>query len=223
MKNLDAVAHNVQFFAVCANALDAMMQACSKGAAPRSRPFFFPPLFGIRPSGQPLITPRLMAFSSLRIYFTMCAVRSGLGPGVDHHERSKKYSAVVAFVILGTVGCYGDRSHSPSASALIQDANHLDGNAFFVWLPPLLQQQAPAEQVFLRAAPSTVTISNLCSGAVIRALSGADVQIADGAYHANWHTAMTISTPAVRIVSPWRPALGSSVRPTWMSWTMAAS
>jgi len=104
-------------------------------------------------------------------------------------RRSKKYSAVVAFVILGTVGCYGDRSHSPSASALIQDANHLDGNAFFVWLPPLLQQQAPAEQVFSEQLRPTVTISNLCSGAVIRALSGADVQIADGAYHANWHTA----------------------------------
>ena len=104
-------------------------------------------------------------------------------------RRSKKYSAVVAFVILGTVGCYGDRSHSPSASALIQDANHLDGNAFFVWLPPLLQQQAPAEQVFSQQLQPTVTISNLCSGAVIHTWSGSDVQVSDAKYQANWHTA----------------------------------
>ena len=103
-------------------------------------------------------------------------------------RRSKKYPAFVAFVVIGTVGCYGDRSHSPSASALIRDANHQDGNAFFVWLPPLLQQQAPAEQVFSEQLRPTITISNLCSGEVIRALSGADVQVDDGAYHANWHT-----------------------------------
>ena len=103
-------------------------------------------------------------------------------------RRSKKYPAFVAFVIIGTVACYGDRSHSPSASALIQDANHLDGNAFFVWLPPLVTQDAPAEQVFSQQLRPTITISNLCSGEVIRALSGADVQVDDGAYHANWHT-----------------------------------
>ena len=103
-------------------------------------------------------------------------------------RRSMKCPAFVAFVVIGTVGCSGDRSHSPSASALIQDANHLDGNAFFVWLPPLVTQDAPAEQVFSQQLRPTVTISNLCSGAVIRTLSGADVQIADGAYHANWHT-----------------------------------
>ena len=90
--------------------------------------------------------------------------------------------AFVAFGIL-TVGCYGDRSHSPSVSALIQDANHLDGNAFFVWLPPLLQQQAPAEQVFSQQLQPTVTISNLCSGAVIRTWSGSDVQVSDAKYH----------------------------------------
>jgi len=104
-------------------------------------------------------------------------------------RRSMKCPAFVAFVILGTVGCYGDRTHSPSASALIQDANHLDGNAFFVWLPPLLQQQAPAEQVFSEQLQPTVTISNLCSGAVIRTLSGSEVQISDAKYLVNWHTA----------------------------------
>ncbi len=103
-------------------------------------------------------------------------------------RRSKKYPAFVAFVIIGTVACYGDRSHSPSASALIRDANHQDGNAFFVWLPPLVTQDAPAEQVFSQQLRPTITISNLCSGEVIRALSGADVQVDDGAYHANWHT-----------------------------------
>ena len=51
-----------------------------------------------------------------------------------------------------------------------------------------MTQDAPAEQVFSQQLRPTVTISNLCSGAVIRTLSGADVQIADGAYHANWHT-----------------------------------
>ncbi len=102
-------------------------------------------------------------------------------------RRSMKYPAFVAFSIIA-VGCSGDRSHSPSASALIQDANHLDGNAFFVWLPPLVTQNAPAEQVFSQQLHPTVTISNLCSGEVIRTLSGADVQIADAAYHANWHT-----------------------------------
>ena len=39
-------------------------------------------------------------------------------------RRSMKYPAFVAFSIIA-VGCSGDRSHSPSASALIQDANHL--------------------------------------------------------------------------------------------------
>ncbi len=102
-------------------------------------------------------------------------------------RRSKKCLAFVAFGVIA-VGCYGDRSHSPSASALLQDANHPGGNAFFFWLPPLVTQDAPAEQVFSQQLRPTITISNLCSDEVIRTLSGADVQSADAAYHANWHT-----------------------------------
>ncbi len=96
--------------------------------------------------------------------------------------------ALVAVAVGGAVGCHGDRSYSAGPAALIEDGSHGNGNAFFFWLPPLVNQQAPAEQVFSRQLDPTVSISNLCSGAVIRTLSGADVQIADAAYHANWHT-----------------------------------
>lgn len=98
-------------------------------------------------------------------------------------------SAVVALVVLGAAGCHGDRSSAPDPSALLQDGFHENGNAFFYWLPPLVNQQAPAEQVFSGQLSPTVTISNLCSGAITRTFSGSQVQIGDdGAYHANWQT-----------------------------------
>ena len=71
---------------------------------------------------------------------------------------------------------------------MILDGNHNTGNAFFLWLPPLVTQQAPAEQVFSRQLSPTVTITNLCSGAVIRSFSGSQVELGDGQYHVNWHT-----------------------------------
>jgi hypothetical protein len=99
-----------------------------------------------------------------------------------------KYLAIVALAALGTVGCHSDRSYSAGPSALVRDANHDNGNAFFFWLPPLVNQQTPAEQVLSQQLRSTVTITNLCGGAVIRTFSGSQVEIADGQYHVNWHT-----------------------------------
>ncbi len=94
----------------------------------------------------------------------------------------------MALAVVGAIGCHGDRSYSAGPSALTEDGSHGNGNAFFFWLPPLVNQQAPAEQVFSNQLDPTVAISNLCSGAVIRTLSGPEVQLADGAYQANWHT-----------------------------------
>ena len=102
--------------------------------------------------------------------------------------KSPALGAFVALAVGGALGCHGDRSYSAGPAALVEDGGRGNGNAFFFWLPPLLNQQAPAEQVFSQQLRPTITISNLCSGEVIRTFSGADVQIADGAYHANWHT-----------------------------------
>ncbi len=99
-----------------------------------------------------------------------------------------KRLAFVALVALGAAGCHGDRSYSAGPSALIQDGNHDNGNAFFFWLPPLVHQQAPTEQVFSQQLSATVTISNLCTGAIVRTFSGSEVQTGDGQYHVNWHT-----------------------------------
>jgi hypothetical protein len=93
----------------------------------------------------------------------------------------------VAIVAFAAVGCHGERSDSAGPSALILDGNH-NGNAFFFWLPPMQNQQAPAEQVFSRQLSPTVTITNLCSGDVIRTFAGSDIQVDDADYHTNWHT-----------------------------------
>lgn len=100
-----------------------------------------------------------------------------------------KYLAFVTLIALGALSCHGDRGLPPGPSAMIQDSNHADGNAFFVWLAPVLNQQAPAEQVFSSQLAPTITISNLCNGAVIRTFAGAEVQESDAAFQANWHTA----------------------------------
>ncbi|MGH7519887.1 MAG: hypothetical protein ACREMI_01270 [Gemmatimonadales bacterium] len=101
-----------------------------------------------------------------------------------------RFRTIVALVVLGAAGCHGDRSNSVDVgvSALIQDGNHSDGNAFFFWLPPLLNQQAPATQVFSRQLSPIVTIRNLCTGEVIHTLSGSQVEIDDAQYHVNWRT-----------------------------------
>src|SRR5436189_14946 len=79
------------------------------------------------------------------------------------------YLRYVAIVALG-VACHGDRSYSAGPTALFLDANH-DGNVFFVWLPPMLNQGAPAGQVFSRQLSPIVTITNLCNGEIIRTLA----------------------------------------------------
>ena len=99
-----------------------------------------------------------------------------------------KYPGFVVVVVLGAVACHGDRSYSAGPSYLIQDGGHAGGNAFFFWLPPVMNQQQAAGQVFSRQLTPTITISNLCTGDVIRRFAGSDVQVEDGQYHANWHT-----------------------------------
>lgn len=101
-----------------------------------------------------------------------------------------KYPAILTLIAIGALSCHGDRSSSVGVgpSALIQDGNNNNGNAFFFWLPPLLHQEAPAEQVFSPQLNPTVTITNLCSGAVIHTFAGSQVQLGDGQYHVNWHT-----------------------------------
>ena len=100
-----------------------------------------------------------------------------------------KYRALAVVVVIGVVACHGDRSYPAGPEALIMDGAHGGGNAFFFWVPPVMQQQPPVGQVFSRQLSPTITISNLCSGAVIRTFAGADVQAGDGQYQANWHTA----------------------------------
>jgi hypothetical protein len=99
------------------------------------------------------------------------------------------YLPFAAIVAIGGVACHSDRSYSAGPSALIVDANHNSANAFFVWLPPMLNQQAPAGQVFSGQLSPIVTITNLCSGEVIRSFAGSDVQVEDSDYRTNWHTA----------------------------------
>ena len=99
-----------------------------------------------------------------------------------------RYQRLAIVVVLTAVACHGDRSYTAGPSYLIQDAGHGGGNAFFSWLPPVLNQQQPAGQTFSRQLTPTITISNLCSGQVIRTFAGADVQVEDGQYHANWFT-----------------------------------
>src|SRR6266516_7945136 len=99
-----------------------------------------------------------------------------------------KYLPFVAIVAIGAVACHGDRSYSAGPSALFLDANHGTGSTFFVWLPPVLNQQAPAGQVFSRQLSPIVTITNLCSGEIIRTFAGSDMQADDAQYHINWHT-----------------------------------
>ena len=100
-----------------------------------------------------------------------------------------KWQAVVGLIAFGAVGCHGDRNYPPGPSAQILDANHNNGNAFFSWLAPMVNQQPPAEQVFSKQLAPTITISNLCSGSVIRTFSASEVETGDGQYQANWHTA----------------------------------
>ncbi len=94
---------------------------------------------------------------------------------------------VIAVAVIAA--CQNDRPFPPGPNAQIQDANHNAGNAFFFWLPPVVNQQAPATQVFSRQLSPVVTITNLCTGAVVRTFSGADISVSNASYHVNWATA----------------------------------
>ncbi len=94
---------------------------------------------------------------------------------------------VIAVAVIAA--CQNDRPFPPGPNALIQDANHNAGNAFFFWLPPVVNQQAPATQVFSRQLGPVVTITNLCTGAVVRTFSGAAISVSNASYHVNWATA----------------------------------
>lgn len=95
----------------------------------------------------------------------------------------------LALVLLATmaVACSNDRAYPPAPTFLIEDGNH-NGNVFFYWLPPILKQQAPGWQTFSSQLGPTITITNLCTGSVIRSISGADVQLGNGQYQAKWRT-----------------------------------
>jgi len=92
-------------------------------------------------------------------------------------------------VVAALAACQNDRPFPPGPNAEIQDANHNKGNAFFFWLPPVVNQQAPASQVFSAHLSPVVTITNLCTGALVRRFSGADISVSNASYHVNWATA----------------------------------
>lgn len=92
-----------------------------------------------------------------------------------------------AVCVLAFVACHGDRV-LPPPTALIQDALHNNGNAFFFWTPPIVKQQPPASQVFSKNLSPVLTITNLCTGAVVRTFSGSQLQVSDANYQANWRT-----------------------------------
>ncbi|HEV2671696.1 MAG TPA: hypothetical protein VGU74_11425 [Gemmatimonadales bacterium] len=98
-----------------------------------------------------------------------------------------KSLAVVVLLTIVVANCHSDRSYPPGPSFLIEDGNH-NGNAFFYWLAPLVQQDPPASQVFSKQLTPTIAITNLCTGNIIRTFAGSAVQLGDGAYQANWHT-----------------------------------
>lgn len=104
-----------------------------------------------------------------------------------------KRFAIVALASAVLVGCRGD-APTGGPSAMIRDANHNDGNAFFFWLPPVVNQQPPSTQTFSRNLTPTVTIERLeelalgCTAGSVRTFSGSDVQVSNGHYLANWRT-----------------------------------
>jgi len=103
----------------------------------------------------------------------------------------------LAFVLLAAlaVACRNDRALPPGPAFVIEDGYH-NGNAFFFWLAPVVQQQAPSAQVFSGKLTPTITVTNLCTGTVVRSISGADVQAGSGEYQANWRTADDYLDPA---------------------------
>jgi len=101
---------------------------------------------------------------------------------------------VIAVALIAA--CQSDRPFPPGPNAVIQDANHNNGNAFFFWLSPVMNQQAPATQAFSGKLSPLVTITNLCGGAIVRSFAGADISVSNAAYHVNWRTAEDNLDPA---------------------------
>src|SRR2546425_2449571 len=111
-----------------------------------------------------------------------------------------KYPAILSLLVIGVVSCHSDRPLHPRFSADLSDANHgTNTNQFFFWLPPIVNQSAPASQVFSQQLSPLVLITDegpatsplaVCNvpGTVIRMFSGSDVTVSDAAYHVNWHT-----------------------------------
>jgi len=101
-------------------------------------------------------------------------------------------------VVAAVVGCRADRALPPGPSAEIQDANHLDGNAFFFWLPPTVNQHAPSSQTFSQNLRPIVTITdqgpsgdpstNCHAGNTVRTFAGSDITVSNAHYGVDWHT-----------------------------------
>jgi hypothetical protein len=91
---------------------------------------------------------------------------------------------LVAFAI---VACHTDRPLPPGIAAEIVDGNDASGNPFFWWLPPMVQQHAPASQVFSGKLKPTVTIAD-CDGSPLTTFTGSDIQASAAEFHVNWHT-----------------------------------
>jgi hypothetical protein len=107
-----------------------------------------------------------------------------------------KRIAFAVIVVAAIAACQSDRPFPPGPNAMIQDANHNDGNEFFFWLAPVINQQSPASQSFSGKLSPLVTITNLCGGGVVRTFSGADISVSNAAYHVNWKTAQDNLDPA---------------------------
>ncbi len=102
-------------------------------------------------------------------------------------------------VVAAIVACRSDRSFPPGPSAEIFDATHgVDGNRFFFWLPPTVNQHAPSSQVFssklrpviaiVDQGPAGAPSANCHAGNTVRTFSGSDITVSNAAYHVNWHT-----------------------------------
>ncbi len=121
-----------------------------------------------------------------------------------------KYPAILSLLVIGVVSCHSDRPLHPRISTDLSDANHgTNTNQFFFWLPPIVNQSAPASQVFSQQLSPFVIITDegpatsilaVCNppGTVIRTFSGSDITVSDAAYHVNWHTAQDNLNPDCR-------------------------
>src|SRR5258708_29628753 len=111
-----------------------------------------------------------------------------------------KYPAILSLLVIGVVACHSDRPLHPRISADLSDANHgTNTNQFFFWLPPIVNQSAPASQEFSQQLSPFVIITDdgpatsildVCNppGTVIRTVTGYDITNTDTTYHENRHT-----------------------------------